>query len=186
MSQVMNKLMQPLQRRVRLMISRALLTLVNDGAGIQVVQVKLLAGEVRDSVERMQSYGFTSVPHAGAEGVMACVSGDRDHGIVIVMDDRRYRLKNLAAGEAALYDDLGQRVHLTRSGIVIDGAGLPITITNTPEVRMETPLLEVTGEIKDRCDTDGRTMSGMREIYNGHTHPENDSGGPTDEPNQAM
>ncbi len=186
MSNVLNKLMQPIQRRVRLMISRALLTLVNDGAGIQVVQVKLLAGEVRDSVERMQNYGFTSVPHGGAEGVMACVSGDRDHGIVIVMDDRRHRPTGLEKGESAQYDDLGQMVHLTRNGIVITGAGLPVTITDTPKVRMETPLLEVTGEIKDRCDTDGRTMSGMRDIYNGHTHPENDSGGPTDAPNQGM
>lgn len=186
MSQLINKLLQPIQRRVRLMISRAVLTLVNDGAGIQVVQVKLLAGEVRDSVERMQDYAFTSVPHAGAEGVMACVSGDRDHGIVIVMDDRRHRPTDLKSGESAMYDDLGQRIHLTRDGIVITGAGLPVTIKDTPKVRMETPLLEVTGDIKDRCDTDGRTMSGMRDIYNGHTHPENDSGGPTSAPNQGM
>lgn len=178
-------MMGPLGRRVRLMISRAILTAVNDAGGLQVVQVKLLADEVRDSVERFQDYAFTSHPLPGAEGIVACVSGNRDHGVVIVMDDRRYRL-HLQPGEAAMYDDLGHKVHFTRDGIVIDGAGQPITITNATKVRMETPLLEVTGEIEDRCDTDGRTMSGMRGIYNGHTHPENDSGGPTSAPNQAM
>jgi len=117
---VINKVIDPLRRRVRLMISRAVLSAISDGAGIQMVQVKLLDGEVRDGVERFQNYGQTSVPHAGAEGVMACVSGNRDHGIVIVMDDRRYRLKGLESGEVAMYDDLGQVVHLKRSGILVE------------------------------------------------------------------
>jgi phage baseplate assembly protein V len=167
------------------MVSRAILSAVNDAGGIQVVQVKLLADEVRDAVERFQNYGMTSFPLPGAEGIMVCVSGNRDHGIVISMDDRRYRPKNMQPGESAQYDDLGQMVHLTRDGIVITGAGLPVTITDTPKVRMETALLEVTGEIKDKCDSTGRTMSGMRTIYNGHTH--NDpQGGAVAAPNQGM
>ena len=117
---IFDKLSAPLRRRVRLMVSRAVLAApVNDAGGIQVVQVKLLEGEVRDGVERMQNYGFTGVPLAGAEGVMVCVGGDRDHGIVIAMDDRRYRIKGMQPGEVALYDDLGQKVHLTRTGVVI-------------------------------------------------------------------
>lgn len=131
---VFDKLVAPLRRRVRLMISRAVLAAVNDAGGIQLVQVKLLDGEVCDGVERLQNYGFTSVPKAGAEGLMACVSGDRDHGIIVAMDDRRYRLKGLAAGEVALYDDLGHKVHLTRSGIVVDGGGHIVSIVNTPDL----------------------------------------------------
>ncbi len=181
-----NKMIDPIRRRVRLMVSRAVLTLANDTAGIQVVQVKLLAEEVRDAVERFQNYGTTSFPLPGAEGIMVCVSGNRDHGIVISMDDRRYRPKNMQPGESAQYDDLGQKIHLTRNGIVITGAGLPVTITDTPKVRCETAILECTGEIKDRCDlADGRTMSGMRAVYDIHTH--NDpQGGAVSVPNQAM
>lgn len=182
---VIDKLMAPLRRRVRLMVSRCVLSALSDANGIQGSKVKLLSDEVRDGVERMQNYGYTSVPLPGAEGVMVCVSGNRDHGIVIVMDDRRYRLKGLQAGEVALYDDLQQKIHLTRNGILIKGAGLPVTITDTPKVRMETALLEVTGEIKDKCDSSGKTMSGMRTIYNGHTH--NDpQGGAVAAPNQGM
>lgn len=184
--QTIDALTAPLRRRVRLMVSRAILTALNDGPGIQILQVKLLANEVRDSVERFQNYGHTSYPLSGSEGIMVCVSGNRDHGVVIALDDRRYRPKNMQPGESAHYDDLGQKIHLTRTGIVITGAGLPVTITDTPKVRMDTPLLEVTGEIKDKCDSDGRTMSNMRSIYNGHTHPENDSGGPTGNPIQGM
>lgn len=178
-----NALIGPMRRRVRLMISRALLSAVNDAVGLQVVQVKLLADEVRDSVERFQNYGFTSHPKPGAEGILACVSGNRDHGVVIVMDDRRFRL-HLEEGEAALYDDLGHKVHLTRAGIVVDGGGHQIIFTNAPSARFEMDI-EATGEIKDRCDTDGRTMSEMRAIYSGHNHP-GDSGGTTGSPNQGM
>lgn len=186
MSRELFKAMAPLARRIRLMAARAVLTLINDATKMQGVQIKLLDGEVCNNVDRMQQYGYTSVPWPGAEGVYLALGGSRDHGVVIVMDDRRYRLKGLATGEVAIYDDLGQKVHFTRAGIVIDGAGLPITITNTPQVRMETPLLEVTGDIHDRCDTTGRTMQGMRDIYNIHVHPENDGGGPTDDPNEQM
>ena len=84
------------------MISRAVLSAISDGAGIQLVQVKLLEGEVRDGVERFQNYGFTSVPLPGAEGIMACVSGNRDHGVIVAMDDRRYRIKNNAATQEAI------------------------------------------------------------------------------------
>jgi phage baseplate assembly protein V len=113
------KLLAPTARRLRLMASRAVLSLIDDAPGVQLVQVKLLDGEVRGGVERVQQYGFTSVPLAGAEGVFLSLGADRDHGVIIAVDERRYRLKALKGGEVAIYDDLGQKVHLTREGIVI-------------------------------------------------------------------
>lgn len=182
----MSRLLSPLARRIRLLAGRAVVSLIDDATKLQGLQVELLEGEVRDQVERFQQYGLTSVPLPGAEGLYLSLNGSRDHGVVISVDDRRYRLVGLAGGEVAIYDDQGQKVHLTRDGIVIDGAGLPITIENTPKVRMVTPLLEVTGEIKDRCDSTGRTMSGMRTIYDGHTHHENDMNTETNAPSQLM
>lgn len=181
-----SRLLAPYARRLGNLLARGVVSAVNAAKKMQSLQVRLLAGEVKDVVEHFEPYGFTAHPHAGAEAFAAFLDGDRSHGIVLLVADRRYRLKSFAPGEVAIYDDLGQKVHLTRAGIVIDGAGLPVTITNTPKVRMETPLLEVTGEIEDRCDSDGVTMEGMRETYNIHVHPENDGGGPTDQPNQQM
>lgn len=180
------RLIAPYARRLGNLLARGAVSAVNAAAKLQTLQVKLLAGEIKDRVEHMEPYGYTAHPHPGAEAVAGFFDGDRSHGVVLVVADRRYRQTGLAAGEVAIYDDLGQRVHLTRAGIVIDGAGLQVTVTNTTKLRVEAPLLECTGEIKDRCDSDGRTMSGMRDIYNGHDHPENDSGGPTDPPNQEM
>ncbi|WP_374342562.1 phage baseplate assembly protein V [Azonexus sp.] len=182
---MLSRLLAPLARRLRLMVGRALITAISDAGKIQSAQVKLLDGEVRDGVEILHQYGFSSRPHGQPEGLYFAVGADRDHGVMICVADRQYRLRDLAPGEAALYDDLGQVVHLTRDGIVIKGAGQPVTITETPLVRIESSL-DVTGEVRDRCDSSGKTMSAMRTAHNTHVHPENDSGGPTGTPTKAM
>jgi len=49
--------------------------------------------------------------------------------------------------------------------------------------------LNVVGDIValgDISDHGNESMLGMRQVYNSHTHPENDAGGPTDAPNQEM
>lgn len=172
--------------RVRGMISRAVVGLVNDGAKLQSVQVTLLADQVPDDAEHFQHYGLTSVPHAGAEGIALAVGGSTGHTVVVNVDDRRFRLKGLKGGEVALYDDLGHKVHLTRNGMVIDGAGRPLTMTNLTKLRVESGI-EATGQIKDLCDEGGRTMAQMRQTYTDHTHKENNvAGGQTDQPGQGV
>jgi phage baseplate assembly protein V len=95
----------PLARRIRLIAARAVITLIDDASKLQGAQVKLLADEVRDQVERFQQYGYTSVPFPGAEGIYLSLNGSRDHGVVICIDDRRYRITGLQAGEVAIYTD---------------------------------------------------------------------------------
>lgn len=190
---IFNHLIRPLKRRVMLMISRAVIKIVNDAEGIQKVQAVGYGDELLENVERFQEYGLTSRPKGNAEAVVAAVAGGRSHTIVIAVDDRRFRLRNLEAGEVALYDDLGQKVHLKRDGIYVETPmkleaiiGTTARVVAPAGIRLETSSLEVTGEIKDRCDTDGTTMAEMRSVYNGHVHPENDEGGPTDGPSEAM
>jgi phage gp45-like len=157
------------------------------GRGVRIshtkIQVQILDEETLSNIDRVEPYGYSYRAKAGCQAYIVFPSGDRTRGFALVVGDRQYNLV-LAEGEVALHDDLGQKVHLTRSGMIHDGGGLPITIINTPKVRMETDL-EVTGNIKDQCDSTGKTMAGMRTIFNGHTHP-GDSGGTTGDPNQEM
>ncbi len=172
--------------RVRGMIARAVLNLVNDATKLQALQVTLLADQVADEVEHFQHYGFTSVPHAGAEGIALAIGGSTGNTVVVNVDDRRYRLKALPNGEVALYDDLGHKVHLTRDGIVIDGAGQLVKMVNLTKLRIEADI-EATGQIKDQCDTAGsRTMAQMRTSHSTHTHTTGSVGNPTSVPNQAI
>lgn len=176
---------QSLQRQVLNLICRAVVKSVDTSKKCQVVDLELIAGEPKSNIEHLEPYGFTSKAKSGSEALVLFPDGDRSHGVVVVVSDRRYRIKGLKDGEVALYDDQGQSVTLTRSGIVVDGKGKPILFKNAPKARFEMDI-EVTGQIKDLCDSTGTTMSAMRLVYNGHSHKENGQGSNTDEPNQNM
>lgn len=108
--------------RVQMMVSRGTISRVDDAAKMQEVQVELLDEETHEAVEHIQPYGLTSHPKPGAEVVMVAIGGIRSAGIVIAAGDRRYRLTSLEEGEVAIHDDQGQKVHLTRDGILISSA----------------------------------------------------------------
>lgn len=185
--------MSLLARKLRLLATRAIVRVIDPAAMLQALQVEALADELLDDVEHLEPYGHTAHPHPGAEAVVLNLGGNRSGAVVIAVADRRYRLKGLAAGEVALYDDLGQKVHLTRAGIVVDGAGLPVIVTNTPGVTLDTPTTHMTGNLNvdgsivaqgDISDHGSKSMAGMRATYNGHTHPE--TGSTTGTPSGGM
>jgi phage baseplate assembly protein V len=130
----MHRMMAPLTRRLQNLVARGVVVLSDASRKLQTLQIRLLAGEVADGSEHFESYGFTARPHPGAEHVTIFVDGDRSHPLTIVVADRRYRLQGLAEGEVALYDDQGQKVHLTRTGIVVDAGGKSITFQNATSV----------------------------------------------------
>ncbi|EMB4692027.1 phage baseplate assembly protein V [Citrobacter farmeri] len=177
--------MQSLQRQVLCLIGRAVVKSIDAASKCQMVDVELIGAQTKAGIEHLEHYGFTSHAKPGSEGVVLFPDGDRSHGIVIAVADRRYRLRGLEEGEVALYDDLGQKVHLTRSGIIVDGAGKLIRFVNAPKARFEMDI-EATGHIKDLCDSGGLTMSAMRIVYNGHKHKENGQGNNTDTPASKM
>jgi len=110
-------------------INRITIDKTDDDPYMQEVQLRGYCDEKQDGIEHFHPYGFsarTQAPTTGkdgtknkAEGVMVFVTGNRSHGLVIVVGDRRYRLNGLQEGEVALHDDQGHQVHLTRDGIVI-------------------------------------------------------------------
>lgn len=109
--------MNPLIRLANL-VSRAVLRRVDDSKRMQLVQLMALEGETRADIERVQQYGFTSVPKEGAEAVAVFPGGDRSLGFVIATDDRRYRLTGLQAGEVAIYSETGSKLVLKTNGDV--------------------------------------------------------------------
>lgn len=130
MSRALLELVRPLAMRLRAMVTRGTLAQADDGKKLQAVQVKGADGEV-DDAERFQQYGFTSRPQNGAEVLIVNVGADSAHPVVIAVDDRRYRVKGLAAGEVCIYDDLGQRITLYRDRIEIEA---PKVVVNSPSV----------------------------------------------------
>lgn len=184
MIKTIRKICDPLARRISLMIGRAVLTAADDEAKRQLVQFAALQGEIKDGVERMQQYGFSSNPLPGAQVLFVSVGGNRDHPVALSVDDPRHRVKGLQPGEVAIYTDEGDTIILKR-GRTVEITTQTLLVKAATKARYETPLLECTGEIRDRCDVQENTMASMRNIYNTHTHPENNTGS-TDAPNQQM
>lgn len=183
MMRAIRKISATLSRRIRLVAARGILSLVSDAAKMQGVQVKLLDGETREG-ERLQNYGFSAVPLAGAECVFLSLNGSRDQGVVIVADDRRYRLAGLKGGEVAVYTDEGDSIVLRR-GNRIEVTTKTFHVTAPDGVSFDTPLLTCTGDIQDNAGSQQTTMRDIRQIFDAHTHP-GDSGGQTGTPNGLM
>lgn len=183
----------PLWRRLRLLVSRGVVSLVSDSLKLQEVQVSLLGGEPAWA-ERFQQYGYTSHPLAGAEAIVVSVSGARAHLVALSVDDRRYRPKDLKAGEVCLYTDEGDEIRFKRGRVISVTAGAEVevnaplvTVNASTSVTLNTPKVLATGDIEAAGQIrDGvGSMQGMRDIYNGHDHP-GDSGGTTGNPSQGM
>ena len=109
---------QSLAHRIAMLFGRGVVHGVDDTSARQTLQVEMLKDEVLDNVERMQNYGFTSHP-TGGDVAVGFISGAREQGIILVVDDRRYRITTLQPGEVVMYDDLGNRVELLREMVKI-------------------------------------------------------------------
>lgn len=141
-----DRLLLPIRRRVALMVSRAVVTLVNDAAKMQTLQLSILDGETLDGAEHWQPYGFTAVPHGGAEALVLSVGGHRAHSVVVSCGDRRYRLTGMQGGEVAIYTDEKDKIHFKR-GREIEVETLTLKVNAATSVDYDTPLLTTTGDI---------------------------------------
>lgn len=101
------------------MVARCTVALSNAAGKMQLLQIRLLAGEVKSGLEHMEPYGFTCNPLPGAEGIAIFPGGDRSVGYVIVTTDRRYRIKGLQPGELAIYSHEGTSIKF-KNGRIID------------------------------------------------------------------
>lgn len=45
-----------------------------------------------------------------------------------------------------------------------------VTVTASEKIRLDTPRLEVTGDVVDNCDSNGASLKTLREAHNGHDH----------------
>jgi len=123
MMEAVRRAIRPLAVRVQNLIARAELAAANDTLPTQQVQVLALADEVRTRVQRLQEYGFTSVPLPGAYPcLLVCPFGDRAQSVVVAADDERYRPTGGAPGDVEVYDSRGNSVRLRNGELRIFAA----------------------------------------------------------------
>ncbi|MDR5815785.1 phage baseplate assembly protein V [Caballeronia sp. LZ033] len=159
-----------LSRRIRLFVSRAVISFVDDTRTVQYLQAKINALETVGDIPRYVEYGLSSNPPLGSEALIVFGNGERTNGIVIATSNAKFRVTALKSGEVVVHDNTGQKVYLSQDGMVLDGGGKQVTIRNTPVVLADTPILRCTGDIIDNYGTNTRTVAGMRAVANAHVH----------------
>jgi phage baseplate assembly protein V len=168
------KLISPISMTARMATARGSVERVRDNSKIQTVQITLLDEEVRDRVERLQNYGLSSNPPEGSDAAVIFIGGNRDHGIIIAVDSREYRKKNLAPGEVCIYDKNGSEILLS-SGRKIEiksDLGLEVTI-NGIKTTIDSSGIVTQGDISDNLGTLDALRQRVTELeqrYNIHAH----------------
>jgi phage baseplate assembly protein V len=116
MASVIEKMLRPIKNRIMMLIGRALIVAIDDSKKTQLLQLNLLHDETATDVERFEDYGKASYPLVGSQAATIFQNGNRHHGIVICVHDRRYRPDYLSSGEVAIYShedkDADHRIHL--------------------------------------------------------------------------
>jgi phage baseplate assembly protein V len=171
---------------------RARLSSLGKGAAMQLVQAEALSGETLQAAELAQHFGFTSGPPAGTQLIVLPLGGSTTHSVIIATENGAYRV-DVQSGEACIYSQWGDKVHLKQERIEVETKTLHFkaseqVIFETPALSMQgvgggaaaatfTGTLHTTGAIT----SDGDHVAGGVSLEH-HTHP-GDSGGTTGEAN---
>lgn len=168
--------------------------------GANLAQFEGLAQESVQAMEVMQHAGFVSGLPAGADLLAIPVGGKTVHTIVVASEFGAYKIA-VGVGEVAIHHltEPDCSVHL-RSGGIVEIRGASKVLADTPLVQATGDMLvqgalHVVGNVTtdadivaqgDISDHGDKSMAGMRDVFDGHVHAENDAGGPTDPPSEAM
>lgn len=162
-------------------VARGVVQSIRDDREFQTAQLEVLAGEVTTQLERMQDYGFTAVPELSDDDVEAFVvylGGNREHGVIIKLDRRKDRPKNLKPGESKQYNSKrATHIYLKDDGTAEINCDLEVdgTIHATGSVNADGDVT-AGGNVEDSTGT----MQTMRDIYNTHKHANANNSAPKD------
>jgi len=142
------KLMEPLKRKVELMVVRAIINSIQYKGGIQTAQLSVLADETMEGVEHLSQFGFSSNPPVGTSALVVCVAGERNHMVIIGTDNPQFK-PQVETGESILYNQFGVKLLLNKDG--------ELEITAPSKVIVTAPDVEIDGDLKvtGNIDADG-------------------------------
>ena len=126
--------------RAMSMLMRGLHNVVDDSKLMQQGGISGLASEGMKQIERLQNYAMSSIPLPpnsgggagsdpgssdgwGAEHIMSFMGGNRSHGLMMGVDDRRNRPRDMKPGESYQYDDQGMGTLIRRGATYMMGGG---------------------------------------------------------------
>lgn len=91
---------------------RGMLSTLSLSTRIQRANGEGLAGEALADMELFQHFGFTSAPPAGTQLIVLPLGGRTSAAVVVATEHGAFRFRLGAAGEAAIYNQWGDVIHL--------------------------------------------------------------------------
>ena len=157
-----DRLFEKHARKMRNIVARGEVGMVDDGPKMQTNQIAILDGELIDGAERAQQYGFSSHPQGGAECFVVFVGADRAHPVILSVDDRRYRVQSSKAGEVIIYTDEGDQIALKRDN-TIEVTTKHWIVKAEEDVLVETKDLRLRGATRISLETPNLATGGFGE-----------------------
>lgn len=159
-----NRLLAPLKRQVANLLMKGVVTLVDDGPGLQRLQARLLGMPIGE-VDHYQPYGLAFHPLPGALGLFVSLGGSRSHTVAAVVTDPRHRPQGLQPGEVVLYTDEGDVIAFRR--------GSQIEVTSLAKVTVSAPEVVITATTSVSVEATSIALAGAVAItgsatLNGH------------------
>ena len=160
---------------------RGVVRAVRDDGQAQTVDVETHEGVVREGVEVLMPFGLaTRAPSGpGAVVLLLAVGGDQGDMVALPVACPSVRLGALGAGEFAIHDADGNRVHIRAGGIVELRAATKVRVT-APTVEIVADEVTISGNLTVAGDVKAGTVS-----LRGHVHTAVQPGGGTSGPPQA-
>ncbi|MBJ7537159.1 phage baseplate assembly protein V [Marinomonas transparens] len=145
-------MLNTLIRKIRRLAGRALIRRVRYANKVRYFQIQQEDGMPLDNVEHFEPFGFTSHPLPNAETVVLAFNGNGSHSIAIMAGDQQYRLE-IEEGEAAIYNHLGDKVHIKKDST--------ISVEAATKVELVTPHTHITGKltVAETIDATGQITS---------------------------
>lgn len=135
-------------RRLRSVILRGIVRVVDDSAPLQIMQVQGLASAISANIEHLQPFGFSSNPPLGAEVLTLSIGAAPGHLVSVLATDRRYRIRNLASGEAILFNQWGDYIKLHADHTIEVFSQNQVTVNATNNVNVTAPNVNVNASTK--------------------------------------
>lgn len=128
-------------RRLRVLMTFARTLRVDDSGPLQLISVQGLIGELRDDCARIGEWGLASNPPLSSQAVVVALGADRGQLVVLGVEDRNTRRKNLPVGAVEIYSSHATaRIRIDAAGVIsIDGTAIngtagPVTLNVTGNV----------------------------------------------------
>lgn len=131
---------------------RGVLASIKRAPQVQLVDAEGLSNEALKAVELFQHFGFTSAPPAGTQIIVLPLGGRTSAGVIVASEHGAYRFVLGADGEAAVYNQWGDFVHLradrtmhvvSQARVLVETAD--VTINASASMTINTPTLTVNG-----------------------------------------